>query len=298
MVPNRFHIRSGVVALIFSAAATLFLFFIILSGSSKNPSTPLNRFYWVEADTSSISGAPARTRWTYWGVCEQINSHTKNCTGLGPAVPISPVNNFQTEDGVPSYFINNKNSLYYLSRVGWGLLFVTLAFSVICVILASVTICSHHAQALTSFFSLGATIFNFGAAALLTAAIAMTKKHFSNSSIGSILMGFLWTSAVCNLITLVATFGSFVREYYRRSKAGLGTDESMFTNEPKKSVSTNVPLPDQSGVGAGVGPSTSQPVAYENPYGTNEAPAEQPAAKSRAIKFFSIKKNKKLEEEI
>lgn len=72
--------------LFFLAGACLLLIFTVLAGSSKH--FPLNKFYWLEADTSNIPNSPANTSaWTFWGVCDK-NDYS-NCK-LGPAYPISP----------------------------------------------------------------------------------------------------------------------------------------------------------------------------------------------------------------
>jgi hypothetical protein len=96
------------VGLFFHAGAILLLFFIILGGIKD--ATPLNQFYWFQADTSAIQGAQPITRWTLWGMCGvDANSKNTNCTANKPDFPFDPINNFNTQNGVPNDFIVNRD---------------------------------------------------------------------------------------------------------------------------------------------------------------------------------------------
>lgn len=269
------------------------LFFIVLSGSSKNPSFPLDKFYWVEGDTSAIAGAPTTARWAFWGVCEKVGSSTKNCSSLGPAIAISPVDNFGTESGVPQYFIDNRDTFYYLSRVGWSTIIVALVFTIISLFLTVFLICSYQVQKITALFSFVGTLMNFAAAALLTAAIVLTKKHLSSGKIGPSLMGLLWASATCNLIVSLTTFGACVRESYLRAKDKYA-QESLYTETKPSESSGAVPV---------AAPPAQAPSAipYEDPY-TAAGPENHSVAHSEprsrsGINFFKINRNRKADEE-
>lgn len=296
----RLHFKSAIVDLFFLAGATLLLILIILSGSGKNPSFPLNRFYWIQADTNGIPNAYSKTRWAYWGICEAVGGKSKNCGDLGPAYPISPVDNFDTESNVPKYFVSNRDTFYYLSRVGWATLLIALVFSAISLIFAIFSICSFHVQKITAIFSFIATIMNFAAAALYTATVALAKKHFTNGKIGPILMGLVWASAVCNFIVLLTTFGACVRESYLRAKEryGANSDGSVYASEPKKSTSSGAipPLPSSQ-------PQQQAPAQYDDPYAAaaagspRQSSAQEPATRSGGINFFNIRRNRKADEE-
>lgn len=58
------------------------MFFVILSGYTDH--TPLNKIYFLQADTSGISGARPITQWTYFYVCGADNL---NCGGAAAALP-------------------------------------------------------------------------------------------------------------------------------------------------------------------------------------------------------------------
>lgn len=72
----------GIVSLILIAAATMFMLFVVLSGVSNH--TPLNKTYFLQADTSSITGARPVSQWTYFYVCGSGN------TDCGKPVPDLP----------------------------------------------------------------------------------------------------------------------------------------------------------------------------------------------------------------
>lgn len=72
----------GLVALIFLAGAITMLFFVILSGTTRT--SPLDNTYFLQADTSGITGARDVSRWTYFYICGPGN---QNCTKASPAMP-------------------------------------------------------------------------------------------------------------------------------------------------------------------------------------------------------------------
>ncbi|GMM38266.1 hypothetical protein DASC09_056050 [Saccharomycopsis crataegensis] len=311
----RLHFRSSFIDLFFLAGSTLLLLLIVLSGSSRNPSFPLDHFYWLEADTSDIPNAYANTRWTYWGLCEKVGSVSKNCYDIGPAIPISPVDNFETETNIPDYVVNNRDTFYYLSRVAWACLLISLVFTGISLIICLSAIFSFHLQKLTAIFTFIASTLQFAAAALYTATVALAKQYFVDAKIGPALMGFVWASAVCNLIVLVTTFGACVREAYLRAKERHAVaNGSVYTENEKHSELLGnlhhhhhqqaVPaLPVVSPTTTAVPPQQPQPVVatdvpvqqFEDPYAATTS--EEPATKSGGINFFKVKRNRKSDEE-
>lgn len=287
----RLHFKSAFVDIFFLAGLALLLLLIVLSGSSKNPSYPLNHFYWVQAPTQNVTGAPKVSRWTYWGVCETVGLELKNCVDSGPAVPISPADNFNTQTGIPEYFLNNSDTFYYLSRVGWSALLISLVFTVISLFTAFFSIYSFHLQKVTALFSFIAAIFQFASAALYTAAIALFKAHWHGSKIGPTLMGFLWALAVCNLIVLATTFGACARESYLRAKER-HAQANIFTD--KKSDVEASPVVPAPAPAPAPGPVPAAPVQqFDDPYAI---PDNETQGKSGGINFFKIKRNRREEE--
>lgn len=74
----------GVVSQIMLAGAIVLLFFVILSGVTNH--TPLRQTYFLQADTSSLTGSGrAISQWTYFYVCGEGNT---NCGSPVPALPL------------------------------------------------------------------------------------------------------------------------------------------------------------------------------------------------------------------
>ncbi|EGC42358.1 actin cortical patch protein Sur7 [Histoplasma capsulatum var. duboisii H88] len=94
----------ALLGLLFTAGAFI-LMMLTLIGGSRN-TNPLNRTWFLEADTSNIPGAPETSRWTFWGVCG-VSDGKNDCHGTTAAFPLDPPSswNFDTTDGVPPQFI-------------------------------------------------------------------------------------------------------------------------------------------------------------------------------------------------
>ncbi|CEP22633.1 Protein SUR7 [Cyberlindnera jadinii] len=180
--------------LFFLAGTTLLLVFIVLSGSIDH--APINRFYWVEGDTSGIPNAPNTSRWTYWGLIDR-DDNSYSVSELSPAYPISPVDNFRTNENVPQSFIDNRDVFYNLSRFAFAFYWITLAF-------------------------VGALLFGSGAAAFETAVAVMARNAFHDADryghIGTKLMAIAWTTVACLIILFFLSWGGFCVASYRRHK--------------------------------------------------------------------------------
>lgn len=72
----------GLPALVFIAGAIVMLLFVILSGTTNT--TPLNKTYFLQANTLGITGAKAISQWTYFYICGPDN---QDCTKASPAMP-------------------------------------------------------------------------------------------------------------------------------------------------------------------------------------------------------------------
>ena len=74
----------GIASLILIAGAIALQFFVILSGVTN--STPLNKTWFLQADTSKIAGSRrATSQWTYFYVCGAGN---QDCGSAVPDLPI------------------------------------------------------------------------------------------------------------------------------------------------------------------------------------------------------------------
>lgn len=90
----------GIVSLILIAGAIVLMFFVVLSGVTNT--TPLNKTYFLSADTSTLTGSGrATSQWTYFYVCGAGN---QNCGSPVPALPLGYAWVGGTE-GVPANII-------------------------------------------------------------------------------------------------------------------------------------------------------------------------------------------------
>ena len=67
------------------------------------------------------------------GVDHNKNAH---CGKSQAAFPYSPEDNFGRNSGIPQNFIDDRDTYYYLSRVGWAFILVGLFFGVTAMVAA------------------------------------------------------------------------------------------------------------------------------------------------------------------
>lgn len=191
--------------LLFLAGNTLLLILIILSGSMTN--YPVDRFYWVQADTSGIPNAANTTRWTFWGACSITDGTTSCGDHLSPAAPISPIDNFNTKINVPSKFISDRDTYYYLSRFSFCFFWIALAFIGVAFLLYILTFCSRIILQVVFILSIVGFIFNMVAVVLQTAVSVMGRNAFHDAErsakVSAPLLGIAWASFVVAFIDVI-----------------------------------------------------------------------------------------------
>lgn len=264
--------------LFFMAGAILLLIFTVLSGSSKH--APLNKFYWLEADTSNIPNAPAdRSAWTFWGVCQK-NDYS-NCL-LGPAYPISPPDNFGTHENVPQDFINNENTYFYLSRFAFAFCLIALAFVGLAFIIDILGFCFEIIDKVVIILITIALIFMAGFASLQTAVTVLAKNAFSNADryahVGVKSMSIMWAAFVCILICWLLTFSANIANSYRKH---------MTRVKAEKAAANGGAVP------------ISGPDGDESSFTKASAPQGdiKDGDHTGGIRFFKIKRNQKVSDE-
>jgi len=191
----------------FTAGAVLLLFLIILAGIKDH--APLNQLYWIDVDTSKISGAPPTSRWTLWGICEAgSDGRNTNCTSNKAAYPFDPSNNFNTQTGIPSDFIQNRDTYYYLTRFGFPFYIIGLVFAVVSLLFSLLSCLSRLGAALNSVFNFVAFLFIITASSLETATYIMAKQKFNDNgekaTLGVKMIAFTWTATALLLLVLVS----------------------------------------------------------------------------------------------
>lgn len=263
--------------LFFLAGTTLLLVFIVLSGSIDH--APINRFYWVEGDTSGIPNAPNTSRWTYWGLIDR-DDNSYSVSELSPAYPISPVDNFRTNENVPQSFIDNRDVFYNLSRFAFAFYWITLAFVGVALILSLFLVCSYSIVKINGWLLSGALLFGSGAAAFETAVAVMARNAFHNADryghIGTKLMAIAWTTVACLIILFFLSWGGFCVASYRRHKERAAAYNTEVAPAPVHDIDV--------------------PPQVDDSYPEQQAQQTKPA--ESGIKFFKIRRHNNDQESV
>ncbi|KAI5949581.1 FMP45 [Candida jiufengensis] len=200
-----------VIPLFFLLGSTLLLILTVINGSGT--SSFLGKFYWSETDTSQIQGAGRdTTRWTFYRSCGEQNGHNSDCSKSHPAYPYSPADNFDSTQGLPNSFVNDRKTYYYLSRCGWAFIVVALVFSTLALVLIPINFCITIGGILTIITSFIAFLFAITGAACITAAHVKGKHEFNkaghSTKLGAKAFGILWASVACLLIVFLSAIGA------------------------------------------------------------------------------------------
>lgn len=300
-LPSLFHISLKLLILLFLAGNTLLLILIIISGSTND--YPINRFYWVEGDTTGIPNAPSLTRWTFWGACSYDNNKIDCGEYLKPAAPISPVDNFHTKENVPHSFISKRDAFYYLSRFAFCFFWIALAFVGISFILFILSWCSKAVTQVIFILITFGCVFNITAVVLIQAAAAMAKKAFSDADrhgkVGPSLFGIAWASVVLVLFEFVTIFYWFIKSkkegksIFKESTFGFPSakTQNLFSY---RNTSQEVPAPvDGTEIYANEQFQTP-PVVTQQAQQMSAAQPVATEANHHGINFFKIKRTEKI----
>jgi hypothetical protein len=163
----------GLLSLILVAGGLLLMFFILLTGAVDGD--PVNRWYFLEADTSNIPNAPPVSRWTYWNVCGVDGSRT-DCSGdqnymnVHPAFPLDPASGrtFDTDVNVPENFVRNHGYYFYMTRFMFAFMLIALFFAVCALFTGLLALCTRIGAYLSSLLTMIALFFQLIQAALMT----------------------------------------------------------------------------------------------------------------------------------
>lgn len=195
------------IALLFLVGATIMSFFLILSGGREGGT--LENFYWLKANTTGFNDAPDETRWFNYQFCGYGNGDLFNCSSRAPAKPFSPRDNFGASPLMPSSFLNNRDTYYYLSRVAWAMLLIAVFCEVVTLIPQLIGIFKH-----IRILSILATVFHWLslffillAACLYTGCYAKATRAFHSEDrsarMGAKCFALLWTSVFLLLCTSI-----------------------------------------------------------------------------------------------
>lgn len=213
------------VQLLLLAGSTLMLVFIILSGGVNH--FPFDEFYWIQADTSAIDGAPSVTRWTFWGLASVAGDKSVRFS-YGPAEPFSPVDNFGTTENIPQDFIDNRNVYFYLSRFAFAFYWIALAFVGVTLIISVFSLFSSSVVKLDSWLISLGLLFAAGGASFETAITVMGKNAFEDdgytAKLGASLFGLAWATVAVLIILFFITWGGLISLSYKKHKLRLAAE--------------------------------------------------------------------------
>lgn len=160
-------IGGGAITLL--ATSLLLFLFVILPGVTD--STPFNKVYFLQADTSGISGARDVTQWTYFYTCGSGNT---DCSRARPAPAFgryawdARADNLPDEIGGSHGGHTTSTRYYYLWRFGWVLLLIALFFEVVTFFTGFLACCGRLGSTLAYYISCVALTFYSAAASLIT----------------------------------------------------------------------------------------------------------------------------------
>ncbi|OHE93004.1 SUR7 protein [Colletotrichum orchidophilum] len=207
------HAPLGTAAIIFLSGSIVLLLFVILS--AIRDTTPLNHTWFLEADTTGITGARnGLTRWNYFYYCNDQNAE---CWGAWPA-PAFGWAWGRDAANVPAGLSGShgggttSTEFFYLWRFGWVMYLIALFFMALAWFASFLACCGRLGAAVAGLVSASALFFLTIAAALMTATFVKARNAFQaegrEAHIGTYAFGFTWGAWAALLIaTLLFCIG-------------------------------------------------------------------------------------------
>lgn len=201
----------GLGSQILLATAVLFMLFVILSG--VNDHTPLNRTWFLQADTSNIPGSGRSiSQWTYFYVC---GNHNKNCGSPVPALPLGYAWR-GGNSGAPASLIGNHGHgttstyYYYMWRFGWVFYLMSFVLAVLGLLSALFAPCSRLVSGLSGLIVGSSLFFMSIAAPLMTAVFVKARNRFRDegraAKVGPAAFGFTWGAWAALFLAMLMLF--------------------------------------------------------------------------------------------
>ncbi|KAG6120027.1 hypothetical protein E4U13_006993 [Claviceps humidiphila] len=216
----------GLAGLITLAVSMLFLFFIVLSGVSD--STPLNKTYFLRANTGGITGAREFSQWTYFYICGDDNL---DCGSAKPAIPFgsawdSGAQNVPEGLGGSHGSGTTSSKYFYMWRFSWVFIIITLFFEMLAFFSGFLACCGRLGAAISFMIAGFALILHTIATSLFTAVFVKARNRFRDdgreASLGSYGFGWMWGSWAALLVaSILFSMG------IRKDKSRSGTSRSM-----------------------------------------------------------------------
>ena len=159
---------TGIAGLALLALSIVFALFIILAGVTSDQ--PLDRTWFLQADTSGIQGAKDTTRWTFLYFCDD---HNENCGDSRPAPAFGKAWAADASNApealVGSHGGGTTSSYYfYMWRFGWVWFILALATSLFAFFSGFLACCGRIGAFISSIVSFFALAFWTLAAVFMT----------------------------------------------------------------------------------------------------------------------------------
>ncbi|CAK7223687.1 Eisosomes component [Sporothrix curviconia] len=225
------HAPFGLAAALMLATSILLLFFVILGGVTNN--TPLNKTYFLQADTTGIEGAHDITQWTYLYSCGPNN---EQCGSAHPAMPFGKVW-APSASGAPPALIGSYGGhttsfyYYYMWRFGWVFYLIALFFEICAFFTSFLACCGRLGSSIGSFVTLVAFVFLTIAVSLMTATFVRARNVFHNegrdAALGSYGFGFSWGAFAALLIAMILLCAGATRKGGKSAKVEDGTNGNV-----------------------------------------------------------------------
>lgn len=180
----------SLVALILIAGSLLLLWFVILSGVTTT--TPLDKTYFLRADTAGITGARSISQWNYFYVCGDGNT---NCGSASPAPPAGHAwapNAANVPSGLAGSHGNHTTSarFFYMWRFGWAFYLIALFFMTLTFFSGFLACCGRLGAAISALFGVLSLIIYTAAVSLMTYVHTHLSAHFASKKL-TVLQSYL-----------------------------------------------------------------------------------------------------------
>ncbi|CAG8979498.1 hypothetical protein HYALB_00013290 [Hymenoscyphus albidus] len=200
----------GLVSLILIAGSIVLMFFVILSGVTGT--TPLDKTYFLEADTTRIDGPRPISQWTYFYICGPGNT---DCGSPVPALPIGYAWNGGNQ-GAPFELVGDYGKgttskyFWYMWRFGWVFYLMGLIFNVISFFTCLLAPFSRLASGVSGFFVANALFWFTIAASLMTTVFVKARDVLINNGhparVGRWAFGFTWGAWAAMFLATIFLF--------------------------------------------------------------------------------------------
>jgi len=174
------------------------LWFVILSGVTTT--TPLDKTYFLRADTSGISGARPISQWNYFYICGDGN---RDCGGASPDPPFGHAWGANPANAPPELAGGHggnttSTKFFFMWRFGWVFYLLALFFSTVTFFTGFLACCGRLGAALSGLMCIISLFLYTVGVSLMTATFVLARDAFHragrDATLGRYAFGFSWGS--------------------------------------------------------------------------------------------------------